>query len=415
MRRRTSHHYDPDSPRHLVRQAPKTDVAARHKYLLTIWARGPLSPAGFLVLTACAAVVLFGVVWLWVAAMPLAFLDPEYPSWRAKQILLTNCDLGDVVILGDSRAATAMMPARWREPAANLAVGGGEPIEALAALTRALRCPVPPRQVILSFDAVHFTAPDLFWERTARFGFVDADEIAALRDISHSLGDQSIYELRHTDGLPSWLRDAMYRVRFPSLYFTSLMKGGMLLRWPRNEATLRTSIASRGQYFFGTAAGSDTVAAEGHLRDFQPLPVLAWYFDVMLKQLAARGIPAVFIAMPMNKATAHEVPPAVSIAFRAWLAGYEARYPEFRVAGEVMPSWPDRYFGDGFAHLNPAGAALFSDGLGHCLEAKPLTAACVQRLQAAPPNTQNDAQYGWFNGTGPEASSNVRPSSKRGS
>ena len=222
-----------------------------------------LSPSGYVALMGGSAVALFALVWLWIVTMPMAFLDPEYPAWRAKQMLLADCDLGDLLILGDSRAATAMMPATWHVRAANLAVGGGEPIEALAALDRALRCPVPPARVILSLDAVHFTEPDLFWERTARFGFVSADEIATLRDVSHALDDVSVYEVRHTDGLPSWLRDAMVRVRFPSLYFTSLAKGGVLLRWPRNRATLTASLRARGQYFFGTAAGSDTRRGRG--------------------------------------------------------------------------------------------------------------------------------------------------------
>lgn len=374
-----------------------------------------MSPRVFVATMGGGAAVLFGLAWLWIVAMPMAFLDPEYPAWRAKQLLLARCDLGDTLILGDSRAATAMMPAAWQVTATNLAVGGGEPIEALAALDRALQCKVPPRLVILSFDAVHFTWPDLFWERTARFGFVDAKEIGTLREVSRHLGDVSIYELRHTDGFPSWLRDAMYRVRFPSLYFTSLAKGGVLLRWKRNRATLAATLTARGQYFFGTAAGSDIVAADGHLSEFRPLPVLDWYFNRLLQQLAAHRIPAVFIAVPMNDATAHAAAPGVAAAFRAWLAGYEARYPGFQVVGQVMPHWPDAWFGDGFAHLNPAGAARFSTGLERCLDVPTVHALCIQRLQAAPPRTQNDAQYGWFNATSPAASFNVRPSSKRGS
>jgi hypothetical protein len=296
------------------------------------------------------------------------------------------------MVLGDSRAAAAMMPALWRVPATNFAVGGGEPIEALAALTRALRCPDPPTRVILSLDAAHFAEPDLFWERTAHFGFLDGAEIATLRRVSDALGDQSVYELRHTDGLPSWLRDQLVRTRFPSLYFSSLIKGGLFLRWPRNRQILDATLAAHGQYFFGTAPGSDVVAAEGHLREFRPLPVLEWYFNRILEQLNARGIPAVFVAVPMNDATYRQIAPAVRAGFRAWLAGYEARYPGFRVMGEVMPHWPNAYFGDGFAHLNPDGAARFSGALGRCLEAEELRSACVQRLQDAPPNTQNDAQ-----------------------
>jgi hypothetical protein len=392
------YHRGPDARRHLARHEADAfspeDIAGAPGGRLSCaaWIRRGLSPRDFLAMAGGGAIVLFGLVWLWIVTMPMAFLDPEYPSWRAKQVLLANCDLGDMLILGDSRAATGMMPAGWRIRATNLAVGGGEPIEALAALDRALRCPVPPARVILSLDAVHFTEPDLFWERTARFGFVDADEIATLGGVSHALGDVSVYELRHTDGLPSWLRDAMVRVRFPSLYLTSLVKGGVLLRWPRNRATLAASLAARGQYFFGTASGSDTVAAEGLMREFRPLPVLEWYFNRVLEQLDAHGIPAVFIAVPMNDATARQVAPGVRTAFRAWLAGYEARYPGFRVAGDAMPHWPDAFFGDGFAHLNRDGAARFSRGLESCLNAPVLRAGCVQRLQAAPPNTQNEAQ-----------------------
>lgn len=379
------------------------------------WTHRPLPPRAFLAAAGGAFTVLFGLAWAWVWVMPLAFLDPEYPSWRAKQMLLAACDLGDIVILGDSRAATGIMPSLLPVRAANLAVGGGEAIEALAALSRVLKCPVPPKQVILSLDAVHFTRPDLFWERSARFGFVDGADIAALRRVSLALGDLSVYEIRHTDGLPSWLRDAMVRARFPSLYVASLVKGGLMLRWPGNQRRLRASLAARGHYFFGTAPQSHAVAADGHLRSFQPLPVLAWYFDRVLNELANRGIPATFIAVPMNDSTAVQTDPAVTAAFRAWLAEYEARYPGFRVLGQPMPHWPDRMFGDVFAHLNQEGAARFSAGLARCLDAPALTDGCVQRLQDAPPNTQNDAQYGWFNETAPDASASVRPSSKRGS
>ena len=348
-----------------------------------------VAPRVFLAGAAGAAIVLFGLVWLWVLYAQMTFLDPEYAAWRAKQTMLERCDLGHVMILGDSRAAVAMMPARWTVSGANLAVGGGEPIEALAALVRALRCPSPPNRVILSFDAVHFTQPDLFWERTVPFGWVSAQEIATLKNVARSLHDPSIYASRDAGGMPPWLRDRAEQVRFPSLYFTSLMKAGLLLRWPRNHALYRDAMAAHGQYFFGTAAGSDVVAAEGKLTGFTPLPVLAWYFDQVLRRLDAAGIPALFVAVPMNEATARQVAPEVRTSFRAWLATYEALYPGFRVAGDVMPYWPDAYFGDGYAHLNPDGARRFSDSLGGCLMAETLTEACLRQAQTAPTQTEN--------------------------
>jgi hypothetical protein len=351
---------------------------------------------------ALSAAMSFGLVWAWVAMMPMTFMEPEYASWRAKQILLDRCDLGDAIILGDSRAAADILPARLPFRATNLAVGGGEAIEAYAALIRALACPSPPKLVIISFDPGHFIRPDMFWERSVRFGFLSASDIAALRDASLRTGDTSVYKARHSEGFPSILRDWLYQVRFPPLYFASLAHGGGFLRWPGNLTRLRETLDSRGHYYFGTEAGSGHVAAEGSMDAFRPLPILDLYFGRLLGLLDAHGIESRFIAMPVNDATWRRVRPAVRDAFAAYLAGYEDRYPRFHVSPDLMPHWPDRFFGDQFCHLNPEGAERFS-------------AQLAQRLQDAPPSTQNEAQKGWLSETGRDASFKVRPISKRGS
>ncbi len=306
----------------------------------------------------------FALIWAWVATMPLAFLDPEYPAWLAKERMLARCDLGSVLIVGDSRAAVDIEPALLPAKTTNLAVGGGESIEAWSAVRRALACAQPPTKIIVSFDAGHFMRPDLFWERSVGFGFLDPNEVAELRRVSQRLGDASIYGMKRSDGLPPRLRAALYAVRFPSLYFASLVHGGVLLRWWENRGSLQRTIATRGQYFFGTTAGCNEVAVEGHLNHFAQLPVLDWYFDRMLALLAERGIEVDFVAMPMNEATARAVRPALRDGFAAYLASYAARYPNFHIIGDVMPHWPDRFFGDAFSHLNPRGAALFSTELG---------------------------------------------------
>ncbi len=316
------------------------------------------------------AVVGFALVWAWVAAMPLAYLDPEYPAWRAKLDLLRRCDLGQVLVVGDSRAAVDIMPALLPMRATNLAVGGGETIEAYVALSRALACPVPPRLVVISLDAAHFTRPDLFWDRSVRFGFLGPADLAAVKRVERATGDFTFAAPRRSDGLPAALRARLYAWRFPPLYFNSLVQGGVVLRWWRNQRTLSRVLAARGQYFFGRHAGSARVAVEGHMTAFRPLPVLDVYFDRMLALLARRGIPADFIAMPMNRATRAAVRPAVRAGFQRYLARYAARYPGFHVVGPVMPSWPDRYFGDAFSHMNPRGAARLSARFGRCLEAR---------------------------------------------
>ena len=320
----------------------------------------PLPPGRFLALAAASFAAVFALVWLWVALAPLAYLDPEYPAWLAKERLLAACRVGDVLVLGDSRAAVDLIPRRLPGHVVNLAVGGGEPIEAYTALRRALACPRPPRRVIVSFDAVHFTRPDLFWERSVAFGFEDARAVARLRRVSAATGDFSVWRLRLPRGEPGRLRAALYAARFPTLYFGPLLHGGIALRWFENRRRLRRVLAARGQYYFGRADGSAVVAAEGTLRRFRPAPVLDWYFRALLRLARAHGVPVTFVAMPVNTATWQAVRPRVRRGFAAYLAGLAARDPGFRVRGGVMPHWPDRWFGDAFSHLNPAGAARFS-------------------------------------------------------
>jgi hypothetical protein len=322
--------------------------------------------------------VSFALVWAWVVAMPMSFMEPEYAAWRAKLVMLDRCDLGDTIILGDSRAAADIMPVRLKFAAANLAIGGGEPIEALALLKRALACPNPPRRVILSFDAGHFSRPDLFWERSVRFGFLSASDIAELRRVSLATGDLSIYEERHTDRLPSRVRDWLYLAHFPVYDFASLLHGAGFLRWPRNRRMREATLAQRGQYSFGTAPGSHDVAVEGHLDGFKPLPVLDRYFQAILDLADRRGMEVLFLPMPINQATYDRVDPALRKGFAAYLSGYAKRYPGFQVADDIIPHRPDASFGDQFCHMNPPAAEQFSDELA--------------RRLAVP----TDARYGWF-------------------
>jgi hypothetical protein len=353
----------------------------------------------YLLLTLTAAAVGFGLVWAWVLAMPMAFMEPEYAAWQAKKALLQRCDLGQTLILGDSRAAADIMPRRLAEPTTNLALGGGEVIEALALLKRALACPNPPKRVILSFDAGHFSRADMFWERSVRFDLLSAEDIADLRRMSRETDDPSVYEERHTDVIPSRVRDWLRLAHFPTYDFGSLLHGGIFMRAPHNRWMFEETLAARGQYSFGKAPVAHDVAVEGHLASFTPLPVLDAYFNDILNRLDQSGIEALFLPMPVNETTYGQVATTLQQGFSAYLHAYEARYRRFHVVGEIIPHRPDTSFGDEFCHMNPPAAERFSDEL-------------AQRLQAAPHPRQKEAQN---SDTERAVSASVAPSSKRGS
>ena len=319
-----------------------------------------LSPRAWCAAMVAGAGASFLLLWAWIAFVPLAYLDPEYPFWLVKQRLLDRCDLGEVAILGDSRAAVGILPGLLPVTTTNLAVGGGKPVEALAVARRMLACPNPPGHVLISIDPGHFMKPDLFWERSVRFGLMRRADLAELAALSAATGDWSVHEARQTDLLPPAWRASLYAIRFPPYFFNSVLKAGGFLRWWSNRAALEQGFASRGQYYFGMDPGSAGVALDASLETFQPAPVLDAAFDRLLGLLADRGITAWFVPMPVNEATWRATNPAVSAGFAAWLDAKAGAHPNLRVMAPVEAYWPDAWFGDGFAHLNPAGAERLS-------------------------------------------------------
>lgn len=314
----------------------------------------------YLLTLAATATGSFLMIWAWIAWAPLAYLDPEYPYWRAKQDMVAACDLGELVILGDSRPAAGILPEGLPIRATNLAVGGGKPVEALAMLRRVLACPDRPRYALLSLDPGHLMLPDLLWERSVRYGLLRRDDLAELAALSAQTGDWSVHEARRHDGLPPVLRAWLYDLRLPPFYFNSVMKAGLFLRWPANQAALRDGLSQRGQYYFGQDPGSDAVALDASLGPFRPAPVLDAAFDRLLCLLREHGIETWFVPMPVNRATWHATDPRLAAGFDAWLDAKAERHRMFRVLRPTEPWWDNRWFGDSFAHLNPKGAERFT-------------------------------------------------------
>jgi hypothetical protein len=174
----------------------------------------------------------------------------------------------------------------------------------------------------------------------------------------------------------------MYASRFPPLYFASLVKGRLFARYWDNRAFFERALDDRGHYFWGTSAGSDVVTQEASLRAFRASPVVDHYFAATIALLHERGIAADFVVTPINSDTWSEIDPAVRDGFAAYLRSYADRYPNLRLIGETIPHWPERFFGDGLLHMNPAGAELFSHRLSECLSQPWDERACDLRWDA---------------------------------
>ena len=310
------------------------------------------------------------LTWAYVLLAPGAFLDDEYARWTAKIQLLDRCDLGELVILGDSRAAVAIAPRQLGIPATNLALAGGTGIEALNVVDRMLRCPIPPRRVILSISGFQLGEIGTFWDKSVRYGLLGWRDLGPLLARSRAIGDMSLYA-GDRDGLPPLMKTVLHGVRFPSLYFNSLVQNGVVLRWSRNQAILRDVLAARGQYWFlgGTGRGSTAIVNEATLPSFNAPPILTDALDTLIARLAARGIAVDFVPIPVNQTSASVARAAYRAELGQYLADLARRHPNFTVLGDAFPAWPDLLFNDRFAHLNIDGTQRFSARLATCLAA----------------------------------------------
>jgi hypothetical protein len=308
-------------------------------------------------------VVAFGIVWVYVAAAPMAFLSRDYPLWVAKRALMDECRLGSILVFGDSRAMAAMVPNAMPISMTNLAQSGASPIETYFAVRRALRCPTPPKLVVIAHSAAKFGGDSDYWTSFARNGFLDYADMRQVDRDAADLHDNEIRSLPSMDHLQPALRDFLFAVHFPPLYFGSLVNGFIAVRWNHNHDALRESLLSSGHAIFGNDRGSSSITSEGRNPIFEISPLENLYFSRTLALLADRGIPVLLSSIPINRSTYLRMPPEFASRFDNYLQA-EARYfPNIHVASPVMSCWPDRFFGDAW-HFNTQGATAYSHELG---------------------------------------------------
>lgn len=319
-----------------------------------------MRPGRYVLTCLIVAAAVFGGVWAYIRAMPMAFLEGAYPIWVAKQDFIARCDLGQVVFFGDSRPESAIDPRLLPMPATSLTFGASTPVETAVFVARMLRCPAPPRRIVLAFAPADFTGvSEYLWENGGRFGFLHFADLQAVTETAGRLGDVSLDRVPTRLGLTGWARNLAYSTWFPPLYFNSLVAArgdGRLAQNRESEARVR---AARGYVPYPPHNAALAHAPEAEMTAFQPVPVQTYYFEQILREAAHAGVQVDFLMMPISRTTQADTHPEVLAAFSAYVRSFAARYANFHLLTPRPPVWNDRYFSDE-AHLDPAGAVLFT-------------------------------------------------------
>jgi hypothetical protein len=321
--------------------------------------------AWFLAAAALTALLSFVVVWAYILAFPMAFLEGGYPAWVAKERMIAECDLGDLAVFGDSQAQAGFVPLRLPGTVSNFALPAGAPIETYVAVKRALACPRPPRLVVLSMSMVSFSGiSPFFWTNSLRYGFIGPADLSEVTDAAQKLGDLSVATATSRDGFHGVVRNVLYLMHFPPLYFGNLVQGQVFRRQPENLARLDATLTARGFIPFDAQDPNDD-RAEPPPAQFASVPINDYFFERTLALLRDRGISVEFVMMPMRDDRFRQLPPDALARFKEYLGEYAARYANFRVGASVA-SWPAALYVDA-EHLGPKGAELFSDRFAACL------------------------------------------------
>jgi hypothetical protein len=319
-----------------------------------------MRPGRYVLICLVVAVAVFAGVWGYIRVMPMAFLEGAYPIWVAKQGFVARCDLGQLAIFGDSRPESAIDPRLLPVPATSITFGASSPVETAVFVARALRCPTPPRRIVLAFAPADFTGiSEYFWENGGRFGFLSFADMQAVTHTADRLGDGSLNRVSTRLGLTGWVRNAAYSIWLPPLYFNSLVAArgdGRLAQNLASEARVR---AARGYVPYPPHKADLVHAPEAEMTVFQPVPVQNYYFDRILREAARAGVQVDFLMTPISQTTQADTHPAMLAGFIAYIQSFTQRYPNFHLLTPRPPVWNDRYFSDD-AHLDPAGAVLFT-------------------------------------------------------
>jgi hypothetical protein len=313
------------------------------------------------------AALFFGCLAAYIDFFPQLYMHRIFPLWRARLALIEGRDDFSLLVLGDSRPLTAILPRGLPGKAVNLALEGASTIEPLFLFRRYLERHPPPDTVIYSVSPIRFLRDEYFWENTAKaraLGLNDLLEIQREADALHDSdftgwSSQSCSSCATLRILATW-------AGLPFLFQHNLEYASLFLRGAENRELESAQIRDLG-YLAASSAPSmvSRPGREANHSEFKPSPVLSRQFDEFLRLAASKNVRSYFIYLPTNPASAASISSDFKDGFRAFLEIREKKFPLFRVIGSFRTLAP-AYFADQ-DHLNREGAELITGELAAAL------------------------------------------------
>ncbi len=163
----------------------------------------------------------FWGICIFAAASPLSYLSSNSvsPYWNRVFTQKTQDKYYDVVIIGDSMAATSIMPEVLSDTTINLALSGSSPLEGYYSLEDYLGNNAAPTDVFMSYMDYHLEHSDFTFDACNQ---VHKFSIEEYKDIYSTIEQTGVVDFEDIDMDKYWSNAILSYIYFPSKYIASI-------------------------------------------------------------------------------------------------------------------------------------------------------------------------------------------------
>jgi hypothetical protein len=320
-----------------------------------------LSSRKYLAVFFTLAITLFVLAWIFTGRFRSYFLEPQYGSWQARLAMMDKCDVGDIAIIGDSRAGAAYQPPVLGANVRNFGFNGVTPVEQYFFINRMLACKSAPKMFVLAFSPRQFYDHRWFWVQSVAFGGLSAADLSTIALNEKTNHWKELYKGDFGAEPPPAVKNWLYLEHFPPFYFANML-GAIGDNRHRKAEAAKIETFQRGGAFImpGRLKCSVTPAEEAKETIFQVDAETNSYFHKEITAILARGSKVVVGPIPISQSTNEKLTDTFRSSYSKYIESVMHGHPTMGTLGDLFVVQDDCDFVDGI-HVNLAGAEKFSN------------------------------------------------------
>ena len=298
-------------------------------------------------------IVLSIIVPIMLSNFPLRFYDEEFGWYQQnKDYAESHADYCRVLIMGDSTAKAAWLPAELSDDAYNFALGGASPIEEYYCLRDYLKENKAPEYVIYTQVISHFLDSEVFWSRSAYFHRLEFNEVYdTYKNEKTVLDEKIVFDDKDLIDI------VLYYIYSPIYFSSAFMRGLFSSRQEFNEIRYEEAVSNRGRVQMGNGIvnGPASVVKDTF---FACNKLIDTYLRKIIDLCDENGIQFIFQTAPVSELTYVQLNADLVDEYDSYIKSIQTDYPNVVMNGEFFYYDTDLFYDR--SHLSIEGAIKFS-------------------------------------------------------